>query len=352
MLKRQRIVFLMFNGCDLLDVSGPTSVFHCAARQLLMSGATSEFPFDFQFLSPEGGLITTLQGLPLLTAPLRDFSPGEIDTVLVVGGAKVEVSCDERLVDWIRRNHTAAQRVASVCTGAFILALAGLLEGRRAVTHWEDCELLQRRFPSIDVDPNSIFTQDDHIWTSAGVSSGIDMALAMIEQDYGHELALIVARRQVVFLKRPGGQSQFSTALQGQSVVGTLGPLLKWIAENPAADLRAEVLAERANMSLRNFYRAFDAATGGSPAEWVEATRTEVAKRLLEQTTHNVDQIAVKAGFGTYERMRRTFARRVGVTPGDYRERFSSKSLAAPGGDVYLSAIYRPDLAAAEPVLQ
>jgi transcriptional regulator GlxA family with amidase domain len=231
------------------------------------------------------------------------------------------MDCDPRLVDCIVRNRTSIRRIAAVCTGAFVLAAAGLLDGRRAVTHWKDCDALARRFPAIDVDPNSIFTEDDGVWTSAGVSAGIDMALAMIEQDYGPELAMSVARSMVVFLKRPGGQAQVSMLLQSQDNSGPIGELLKWIADNPSEDLRAETLADRVHMSLRNFYRAFEQVTHVSPAEWVEATRLEVAKRLLEQTGEYAEQVAVKSGFITYERMRRTFIRRLGVSPMAYRGR-------------------------------
>ena len=204
-----------------------------------------------------------------------------------------------------------------------MLAVAGLLEGRRAATHWAYCDLLQATFPHIRVDRDSIFVEDGGIWTSAGVTSGMDMALAMVEEDHGRELALLVARMLVVFLKRPGGQSQFSMPLQSQSVEGPLAPLLHWIIEHPDADLRTETLSERAHMSLRNFYRAFESATGSSPADWVEETRMQIAKRLLEQTAQHVDQVARKAGFLSYERMRRTFARRIGVTPAAYRARFA-----------------------------
>jgi transcriptional regulator GlxA family with amidase domain len=321
-LKQKRIAFLLFDQCDLLDVTGPAAVFHCALRCLIASGATRERPIALRYFSPEGGPVMTLQELTVQTAPLPNPARGDIDTVIVVGGVRVEECCDERLVAWLRAHHQAFRRVASVCTGAFILGLAGLLDGRRAVTHWEDCDELRRRFPSTQVHPDCIFTEDNGVWTSAGASTGIDLALAMLEQDYGHELALTVARRLVLFLKRPGGQTQFSTALRAQAVTGPLAPLLRWIADNPGADLRAETLAERAGMSLRNFYRAFVEATGSPPAEWVEATRLEVARQLLEQTSHNADQVALRAGFGSYERMRGTFTRRIGVSPAAYRQRF------------------------------
>jgi transcriptional regulator GlxA family with amidase domain len=329
--KPRRIAFLLFDQCDLLDVSGPAAVFDMAARCLLASGVTRDRQIELRYVSPEGGPIMTSQALTVHTEPLPTPAKGDIDTVIVVGGDSIEECCDERLVAWLRAHHHAFHRVASVCTGAFVLGLAGLLDGRRAVTHWEDCDELKRQFPKADVNPDCIFTEDRGVWTSAGLSTGIDLALAMVEQDYGHELALTVARRLVLFLKRSGGQTQFSTALRGQAATGPLASLLRWIADNPGADLRAETLAERANMSLRNFYRAFVYATGSPPAEWVEATRLETAKQLLEQTSQSTDQIALKAGFGSYERMRRTFARRLGVSPAAYRDRFS-RILDVPEG--------------------
>jgi transcriptional regulator GlxA family with amidase domain len=326
----RRIAFLLFDRCDLLDISGPAAVFG-AARSLLARSVTRDRLIELRYFSPEGGLIVTHQGLAVQTDPLPTPARGDIHTVIVVGGGGIEESCDERLVGWLRAHHHVFDRIASVCTGAFVLASAGLLDGRRAVTHWEDCDELQRQFPDVDVDPNCIFTEDRGVWTSAGVSTGIDLALAMVEQDYGRELALTVARRLVLFLKRPGGQTQFSTALRGQAASGPLASLLRWIADNPGADLRAESLAERANMSLRNFYRAFVEATGSPPAEWVEAIRLEAAKQLLEQTSQTADQIALKAGFGSYERMRRTFVRRLGLSPAAYRDR-CLRVLDAPEG--------------------
>jgi transcriptional regulator GlxA family with amidase domain len=331
--KPRRIAFLLFDQCDLLDVTGPAAVFDSAARSFLASGVTRQRLIELKYFSANGGPIMTRQELAVHTEPLPTPARGDIHTVIVAGGTGIEESCDERLVAWLREHHHAFHRVASVCTGAFVLALAGLLDGRRAVTHWQDCDELQRRFPEVEVNPNCIFTEDHGVWTSAGVSTGIDLALAMVEQDYGHELALTVARRLVLFLKRPGGQTQFSTALRGQAATGPLASLLRWIADNPGADLRAETLADRANMSLRNFYRAFVEATGSPPAEWVEATRLEAARQLLEQTSQNADQVALKAGFGSYERMRKTFTRRLGVSPAAYRERFI-RVLDIPAGHV------------------
>ena len=319
----KRIGILLFEGSDLLDFAGPSSAFHSAARHLVRTGQAETHLYKIEPVSIDGGLIHTMQGVGIETMHAPELSPGEYDTLIVTGGLVDHRTCDPRLIDWIARNHEKPRRIASVCCGAFLMAGAGVLDGHPATTHWEDCDRLRTEFPGVEVRPDCIYVQDGNLWTAAGISSGIDMALAMIEEDYGHSLALLVARNLVVFLKRPGGQSQFSAPLQSQTTEGPLASLLTWIVENPCEDLRTESLAERANMSLRNFYRAFEAATGTSPAEWVETTRVEIAKRLLEQTADRVEQIAYKSGHSSYESMRKAFAKRLGVSPAAYRARFA-----------------------------
>jgi len=319
----KRIGIMTFEGCDLLDFAGPTTAFFSAARHLVRTGQADSLLYEIELLSVDGGMVRTLQGIEVQTKPAPELSRSQYDTLIVTGGLVDHETCDRRLIEWISRNHRKARRVASVCCGAFILAGAGLLDGHPATTHWEDCGHLRESFPDVEVRPDCIYVQDGRLWTSAGISSGIDMALAMIEEDYGHALALLVARNLVVFLKRPGGQSQFSAPLQSQTAEGPLSELLNWIVENPCADLRTETLAERANMSLRNFYRAFEAAPGTPPAEWVETARVEIAKRLLEQTAEKVEQVAYKSGHSSYESMRKAFAKRLGVSPAAYRARFA-----------------------------
>lgn len=318
----KRTGVILFEACDLMDFAGPVSVLHSASSQLAAMGRC--WPaYELELVSMDGGTVVTLEGISVQTIAAAQFAEGEFDTIIVSGGLVDEASCDPRVVEWICRNHEKARRVTSVCSGAFILAATGLLNGRGATTHWAECEHLQRSFPQIQVHPDSIYVQDGKFWTAAGVTSGIDMALALVEEDFGRDLALLVARRLVVFLKRPGGQSQFSVPLQSQSVDGPLGSLLGWIIDHPCEDLRTEALAARANMSLRTFYRTFESATGVPPAEWVEKARLEIARRLLEQSSDQVDQIAFKSGFSSNETMRKTFARRLGVTPTTYRLRFS-----------------------------
>jgi transcriptional regulator GlxA family with amidase domain len=326
----KRIAMLLYDGCDLLDFSGPAAAFHSAARHLVRHGRADELLYKMETLSIDGGLVRTLQGIVVETKAAPRPSSGMFDTLIVTGGLIDHTTCDTRLVEWIKSASPRVRRVASVCCGAFLLAAAGQLDGRRATTHWEDCDNLRDAFPLTEVQSDAIFVQDGKFWTAAGITAGIDMALAMIEEDHGHRLALAVARNLVVFLKRPGGQSQFSAMLQSQSTEGPLGSLLDWIVSHPRDDLRAEVLADHVNMSLRNFYRAFEAVTGSSPANWVEMARVETAKRLLSQGTEPVQQIAYSAGFASYDTLRKAFARRVGVTPTTYRERFASGRAATP----------------------
>jgi transcriptional regulator GlxA family with amidase domain len=321
----KRVGMLLYDDCDLLDFSGPTAVFHSAARHLVRSGHADEMMYVVEPLSIDGGQVRTMQGIVVETKAAPELSPGMLDTVLIIGGMVDHTSCDPRILQWIARNSPQARRVASVCCGAFLLGGTGLLDGRRATTHWEDCERLGDSFPMTEVQSDAIFVQDGKFWTAAGITAGIDMALAMIEEDHGHRLALMVARNLVVFLKRPGGQSQFSAMLQSQSTEGPLGSLLDWIVEHPCGDLRAEALADRVNMSLRNFYRAFEAVTGTSPADWVEMARVENARRLLSQGMEPIEPIAYKSGFASYDTMRKAFARRLGITPTAYRERFAPR---------------------------
>jgi transcriptional regulator GlxA family with amidase domain len=250
---------------------------------------------------------------------------GQIDTLIAAGGFGVrEASADELLVGWVRSAARRSRRVASVCSGAFLLAAAGLLDGRRATTHWAYCRELARQHPKVGVDPNPIFVRDDNVWTSAGVTAGIDLALALVEDDLGPEIARHVARWLVMFVQRPGGQAQFSSHLEVAPATRTpLRELQAWIADHLDRDLRVEALAARAAMSTRNFARAFRREVGITPAAYVEVLRVEAARQRLERSAEPVEHIAARTGFGTPETMRRAFARRVGVPPAEYRSRFT-----------------------------
>ena len=258
--------------------------------------------------------------------PARSHAAGTPpDTLIVPGGPGVDAAAaDTVLVDWVRQRTKKARRVASVCTGAFLLGASGALDGRRAVTHWSYCAELARRFPAVRVESDPIFVRDGSVWTSAGVTAGIDLALALVEEDLGRSVALAVARYLVVFLKRPGGQAQFSEALSMQSAEDEFGALHEWINKHLFDDLSLAMLADQAGMSERSFSRHYAEATGVTPARAIERLRVEAARRLLSESRLPVKRISQRCGFGSEETMRRSFLRVLSATPNDYRARFSS----------------------------
>ncbi len=269
-----------------------------------------------------------LGGLALMAEPLP--SEGS-DTLLIAGGWGVyEAAKDPALVAWVKDHGLRSRRVASVCTGAFLLAASGWLDGRRVVTHWTRCEQLAEQHPQLRVEPNPIFINDGPVWTSAGVTAGIDLALALVEEDLGRAVALEVARHLVVFLKRPGGQSQFSVTLSLQKQGSRFDDLHAWIAENLTRDLGLSSLAAEVGMSERSFVRHYRADTGQTPARAVELIRVENARRLLADTAVSIKRVAVQCGFGSEETLRRSFLRAMGVTPQAYRERFAVSLQADP----------------------
>jgi transcriptional regulator GlxA family with amidase domain len=269
------------------------------------------------------GWITFTNGLRLAAAPLPE-PPGRFDTLVVAGGAGARAAIeDAAVVDWIARASRRARRTVSVCTGAYLLAAAGLLDGRRATTHWQFCDDFAARFPAVEIDPDPVFIREDNVWTSAGVTAGMDLSLALVEQDLGAEVALAVARLLVVFLKRPGGQAQFSGALSAQQAsIPALRELQAWIAGHLTEDLSVPALAARADMTERSFARAFRREVGQTPAAYVEALRIERARALLEDGAPSLETVAHQTGFNSPEVLRRAFQRRVGVSPAAYRERF------------------------------
>jgi transcriptional regulator GlxA family with amidase domain len=319
---QRQIVILAFPGVTLLDVSGPAQVF-AELGEIELPGPG----YALSYVSKDGGLVPTDVGLMIDTGPLSALQPSDVDTLLIPGGPGIwKLRQDATVMRWIERALPDARRIASVCLGAFALAWAGALDGKRAATHWRYCPRLQDSFPNVKVEPDAIFVRDGRVWSSAGVSAGIDLALAMIEEDFGHTIALDIARRLVVFLKRPGGQSQFSTVLAAQAsdVEGRFSALHAWIIENIASDLRVETLAAKAGMSPRTFARTYVSRTGMTPAHGVEALRVETARLLLEsRQIDNVVEVAKRAGFGDDERMRRAFLKHLGVSPSEYRRRFS-----------------------------
>jgi transcriptional regulator GlxA family with amidase domain len=319
MSREREIVFLVFPDFQILDLTGPLEVFSQAER--MHPGS-----YTLRTVALDPGPVTASCGLSLCAEQVPDFEAGTVDTLVVVGGRGTHPAMrDERLAAWIAEAAKRVQRVTSVCSGAFLLAQAGVLDGRRATTHWGSCAELAAQFPAVTVDAEPIFVNDGPVWTSAGVTAGIDLALALVEADQGSALARAIARQLVVFVQRPGGQAQFSAQLAAQRPVREpLRTVQSYIAEHPNADLSVPALAERAGMSERHFARVFRAETGRSPASHVEAVRVETARRLLETTPDGLDRIARAAGFGTIATMHRAFRRTVRVTPGEYRSRFRS----------------------------
>ena len=251
---------------------------------------------------------------------------------MVAGGQGVEAAAaDPVIIDWVQARAKRARRIASVCTGAFLLAATGLLDGRRAATHWSYCAELARRFPKVRVESDPIFVRDGSVWSSAGVTAGIDLALALVEEDLGPTVALAVARYLVVFMKRPGGQAQFSTALSLQAADDKFGALHEWINKHLGDDLPLPVLADQAGMSERSFSRHYAEATGLTPARAIERLRVEAARRLLSESGLPVKRISQRCGFGSEETMRRSFLRLLAVTPQEYRTRFRCDSAVGAG---------------------
>jgi transcriptional regulator GlxA family with amidase domain len=308
----RNVVVVAFPGVQSLDVAGPTEVF---------AGAGD---YQVEVVAPIAGRVSAHSGLVLFAERALANVRGPIDTLVVAGGQGTRaVAGDRNVIANIHRLAQESRRVASVCSGAFLLAEAGLLDGRRATTHWGSCDLLAELYPQVTVEPDPIFVRDGDVWTSAGVTAGIDLSLAMVEDDLGRDVALGVARRLVVFLKRPGGQSQFSVQLAGQFADREpLRELQGWIADHVGDNLSVDRLASEVAMSPRNFSRAFHREVGMTPARFVERMRVDAARRLLEESNASADEVAARCGFGTAETLRRTFLRVVRVTPTDYRHRF------------------------------
>ena len=316
-----RVEILAFPAVQLLDVAGPLQVF--ATANTIAPNDTGIPPYEPVVIAAAPQVVSTA-GLGLVPQALPDTAAqAPVDTLVVAGGFGVNAACeDAALVQWVRQRAADARRVASVCSGAFLLAQAGLLDGRRAVTHWGRCDELAARFPRVSLEPDRIFVNDGKFWTSAGITAGIDLALALVEADLGHPLALAVARQLVVFLKRPGGQAQFSTALALQATDERFERLHAFVLDNLHKDLSVPVLARAARMSERSFVRHYRASTGLTPARAVERLRVEAARRMLEDGAA-IKRVVRGCGFGSDETMRRAFLRFVGVTPQAYRDRFA-----------------------------
>jgi transcriptional regulator GlxA family with amidase domain len=327
MLAPKTIAFVLFDDVLALNIAGPAEVFGSANR--LSSKAITLY--EILYLSTEGGLVRTSSGVSIQTQSIASVDLHQLDTIIVGGGITVaEAMRDDALVAWIARASTLVRRICSVCTGAFILAAAHLLDGRRAVTHWASANDLSMQFPAVQVQLDPIYVNDGNIWTSAGISAGIDLALTLVEADHDRRLSLAVAKDLVVFLHRPGGQAQFSRTLAAQVSVGArniqsrLEALNSWIIEHLDEDLSVERVAEQMGMTPRTFARKFVDWCGRTPAKLIEDLRLEAACRCLEENHIPIKQIAYQCGFGDEERMRRVFLRRLRVQPASYREQFAT----------------------------
>ncbi|MDD0977183.1 GlxA family transcriptional regulator [Pseudomonas fontis] len=334
------MVVLAFPGALLLNAAGPLEVFAAAPR--VLAGEMAEHPpYRVLLVSPRGGEIETISGISVLTRSLLDVEQQAIDTLIVIGGPGVtQLESDPQVNAWLQRRAPGARRLCSIGTGAFALAAAGLLDGRRVVTHWRFADALQQGYPALKVEREALYLHEGNLWTSGGASAGIDLGLALLEQDLGPHAALALARYFTLFLRRSAEQAQLSAPLKAQSDAlrtdrdQRLVRLHAWIAENLDADLRVERLAERFGMSPRHFARAYAAATGGTPAQTVETLRLEAACRLLETSHEPIKRIAETTGFGNEERMRRSFQRQLGTSPLGYR----SQSRVQPASDEHPAA--------------
>jgi transcriptional regulator GlxA family with amidase domain len=324
---------LLFDGVQSLDVSGPVEVL-AALQRVPASSERSRRGYDVRTLSVDGAAVRSSSGLTIAADGSLADAPASIDTLIVPGGAGARAaSADPLLLAWVADASARARRTVSVCTGAFVLAAAGLLDGRRATTHWSAAAALARLHPRVDVDPDPIFVRDGDVWTSAGVTAGMDLALALVEDDHDRDLALTIARHLVLFLRRPGGQSQFSATLAAQQPTREpLRDVQRAVLDDVARDHSVDAMAARAHMSPRHFARAFRAETGVTPARYVERVRLDAARRALEDTADPIASIAAACGFGTAETMRRAFLRTIAVAPAEYRRRFQSGEIRRPPG--------------------
>ncbi|MET9117082.1 GlxA family transcriptional regulator [Streptomyces longwoodensis] len=313
-MPQRTVLVILFDGVQSLDVTGPLEVFAGAERH-------TPGTYRIRTASLDGAPVRTSSGLTLVPdGPLAGAR--DPHTLLVPGGEGTRAP-DPELTAWLRAHGPRARRLVSVCTGAILLAGAGLLDGRRVTTHWSYCAKLARDHPSVTVEPDPVYVRDGHVATSAGVTAGIDLALALVEEDLDRDTALTVARHLVVFLRRPGNQAQFSAQLAAQTARrDPLREVQRWITEHPADDLSVEALAARARLSPRHFARAFRDETGTTPGRYVDRVRLEHARRLLEDTADGVEEVSRASGYGTPEAMRRAFVKALGTPPAEYRRRF------------------------------
>jgi transcriptional regulator GlxA family with amidase domain len=321
----RRVVIVGAPGTQILDLVGPFQIFTRAAELYARKNGSRAPIYQVEVVSTARGRpILTNCGLGLMAHRTYRRCKGKVDTLLVAGGNEIECGkIGPEAVQWLKDMARGARRVGSVCTGALLLAEAGLLDGKKATTHWKYCDMLSERYPDIDVNPDPIFVRDGNVYTSAGVTAGMDLSLALVEEDHGSRLALEVARDFVLYLRRPGGQAQFSAALSMQATDRhPFQDLVPWVLDNLTEDLSVGALAEHMSMSPRNFARVFTKEMKSTPALFVERLRVDVARRRLEESHGSLKAIAAECGFKNVGSMRSSFQRLLGAPPGQYRERF------------------------------
>lgn len=321
----RKVAIIGYSGVQALDVVGPLEVFAMANR------FGEPGCYEVILASAAGGTITCNSGLQLSGSVALANLPDQLDTILIAGGTDeaLRSAADEAMIEWLNRRVGSSRRIGSVCSGAFVLAAAGVLDGRRATTHWAFCDTMRRFRPAVKLEPDAIFVADPPFYTSAGITAGIDLCLSLVEADHGPKVALAIARNLVLFMRRPGGQTQYSAGLNVQdAATPRLRRLIAEVSADPTGDLSIPRLAERAAMSERSFSRVFQRETGVGPGGFVEIARTNRAKALLETSDWPLARVAERSGFGSVEALHRAFNKRVGVTPGVYRERFGHVTLA------------------------
>lgn len=325
-MARRRVILVAMPCAEVVEVDGALDIFY-AANLILESAGAVDLGYDVEVVSPVA-TVRAWAGLRLVADRSYRAVRGAIDTLIVTGiEGPEDAGRDQDLVRWLARTAPRVRRLVGLCTGSFVLAEAGLLDGRRATTHWMYCDDLAERYPGVTVERDPIYVRERAVYTSAGSTAGLDLVLALVEEDLGRRVALQVAQRMVFFLKRPGGQAQFSALLSTQ--IAEREPfrdLQAWVAEHPDAELSVDALAQRVAMSPRNFFRVFVREVGMTPARFVERVRVEAARRLLEETSRGIPDIAAACGFGSPETMRIAFRRTLGVPPKRYRSGFSTIS--------------------------
>jgi transcriptional regulator GlxA family with amidase domain len=322
--QKKLIVLIPMPGIYLLDVAGPSDVFMAADKALEENPNTNGAGYELLLASPvDTKKIVTKSGIAIDCPVLTSEIDRPVDTLIVCGFSRMQMQSGHPFFQWLKNIYPKVRRICSVCIGTYALAEAGILDGKQATTHWEFTHEFQLKYPKVKVDTNPFYTCDCNVYTSGGVASGIDLAMALVEEDYGRDVALYTARKLVLHLKRPGYQSQFSTLLQMHNLENSIaGKLQPWMVRHLAEELSVEHLAEHSNMSVRNFTRVFVKETGLTPAKFVEKLRTEIARKYLEDSDLSMDEIAVKCGMGGLVSMRRTFMRHMMVSPSDYRRTF------------------------------